>query len=141
MLVDRLKAGGSEAGRLHAIWALDAIKGAEARHAIDAVLSDSAAQVRLQAARSAGIRRDRDALSDLLRLLRDRDAAVRREAAIAVGAMGDVKAASALYAALDEPDRFAAWSVRQAIRRLEAWDRRPWSRRSSTIAGRNRRWS
>ncbi len=123
MLVDRLKSGGSEAGRLHAIWALDAIGGAEARHAIDAVLSDSAAQLRLQAARSAGIRRDRDALPDLLRLLRDRDAAVRREAAIAVGEMGDVKAASALYAALDEPDRFAAWSVRQAIRRLEAWDR------------------
>ena len=29
----------------------------------------------------------------------------------------------ALYAALDESDRFAAWSVRGAIRRLEAWDK------------------
>ncbi len=123
MLVERLKAGGYEVGRLHTIWALDAIGGAEARHAIDAVFSDPAAQVRLQAARSAGIRRDRDALPDLLRLLRDRDAAVRREAAIAIGELGDVKAASALFAALDEPDRFAAWSVRQAIRRLEAWDK------------------
>jgi putative heme-binding domain-containing protein len=28
-----------------------------------------------------------------------------------------------LYAALDEADRFAAWSVRGAIRRLEAWDK------------------
>ena len=28
----------------------------------------------------------------------------------------------ALYAALDESDRFAAWSIRRAIRRLGAWD-------------------
>ncbi len=62
-LADRLKAGGPEAGRLHALWALDAIGSPEARQAIVAVLSDSSAQVRLQAARSAGIRRDRAALN------------------------------------------------------------------------------
>ena len=61
-LVARLKAGGPEAGRLHAIWALDAIGGPEARRAIVAALADASARVRLQAARSAGIRRDRDAL-------------------------------------------------------------------------------
>jgi putative heme-binding domain-containing protein len=122
-LADRLKDGGLEAGRLHALWALDAIGSPEARQAIVAVLSDSSAKVRLQAARSVGIRRDRAALSDLSRLLKDRDAAVRREAAIAIGKLGDVRAAPALYAALDESDRFAAWSVRGAIRRLEAWDK------------------
>ena len=122
-LVARLKAGGPETGRLHALWALDAIGGPEARRAIGAALADPSARVRLQAARSAGIRRDRAALPALARLLKDRDAAVRREAAIAIGKLGDPSAAAALYAALDESDRFAAWSVRQAIRRLEAWDK------------------
>src|SRR5439155_3288782 len=54
VLADRLKAGGAEAGRLHALWALDAIGGPEARRIIGSVLSDSAAQVRLQASRSVG---------------------------------------------------------------------------------------
>jgi putative heme-binding domain-containing protein len=122
-LVDRLKPGGGpEAGRIHALWALDAIGGLEARHAIGSVLADPSARVRLQAARSAGIRRDRSVLSDLTHLLRDRDAAVRREAAIALGKLGDPHAAPALYAALDESDRFAAWSIQRAIRHLGAWD-------------------
>ena len=122
-LVARLKAGGAETGRMHAIWALDAMGTSEARRAIAAALTDASSRVRLQAVRSAGIRRDRDASPALTRLLKDRDAAVRREAAIAIGRMGDPSAAVALYAALDESDRFAAWSVRAAIRRLEAWDK------------------
>ncbi|HZW31782.1 MAG TPA: HEAT repeat domain-containing protein, partial [Isosphaeraceae bacterium] len=123
VLADRLTSGGPEAGRLHALWALDAIGGPEVRRIIGSVLSDSAAQVRLQAIRSVGIRHDRTALPDLVRLLRDRDAAVRREAAIAIGKLGDVRAGPALFAALDEADRFAAWSVRGAIRRLDAWEK------------------
>jgi putative heme-binding domain-containing protein len=122
-LGDRLRAGGAEAGRLHALWALDAIGGPEARRAIGSVLSDAAPAVRLQAARSAGIRRDQTAMPRLARLLRDSDAAVRREAAIALGKLADARAAPALYAALDDADRFAAWSIRRAIRRLDAWDR------------------
>src|SRR4029077_7800915 len=137
ILAGRLQAGGPETGRLHAVWALDAIGGPEARRVLGSRLSDSSAQVRLQAARSVGIRRDRAALADLVRLLRDRDAAVRREAAIESGEsggarrggasgtveLGDARAAPALFAALDEPDRFVAWSIRRAIRRLDAWDR------------------
>src|SRR5262249_35014840 len=72
---------------------------------------------------SVGIRRDRAALPDLVRLLRDRDAAVRREAAIALGELDDTRAGPALFAALNEADPFAAWSVRGAIRRLHAWDK------------------
>ena len=123
ILVERLKQEGPEAGRLHALWALDAIGTPEARQAIAAVLSDSSARVKLQAVRSVGIRADRSVGAALTKLLKDRDAAVRREAAIAIGRLGDVHAAPALYAALDESDRFAAWSVREAIRRLQAWDR------------------
>jgi putative heme-binding domain-containing protein len=122
-LIARLQAGGPDTGRVHAIWALDAIGGPEVRRAIDSALTDASARVRLQAARSAGIRRDHDALPALARLLRDRDAAVRREAAIAIGKVGDPSAAASLYAALDESDRFAVWSVRGAIRRIDAWDK------------------
>src|SRR5262249_48530082 len=79
-------------------------------------------EVRLQAARSAGIRRDRPALSALTPMLRDRAPAVRREAAIALGKIGDPAAVLSLMAALGDPDPFVSWSVRHAIRTLNAWD-------------------
>jgi len=123
-LVARLNAGEPETGRLHALWALDVIGGDLARRAIGSMLADPSARLRLQAARWAGIRGDKRVLNDLGRLLGDRDAAVRREAAIAIGKLGDVSAAPALFAALGDADTFASWSVRQAIRRLDAWDKK-----------------
>jgi putative heme-binding domain-containing protein len=123
LLAARLKNADQETGRLHALWALDFIGGPQARAAIAAVLRDPSPRVRLQAARSMGIRRDRAAENDLLALLKDRDASVRREAAIAIGRLGNPSAASALYAALDDPDAFACWSIRLAIRNLRAWDK------------------
>ncbi len=123
MLVARLNTATPETGRLHTLWALDAIGGEEPRRAIRSVLSDSSPRVRVQAARSAGIRRDRSASSELVRLLSDRDTAVRREAAIALGRLGELSAAGPLYAALGDADAAVAWSVRQAIRLLEAWDK------------------
>ncbi|MBV8557877.1 MAG: HEAT repeat domain-containing protein, partial [Planctomycetaceae bacterium] len=121
-LVDRLTRPEPPTGRLHALWALDAIGTPEARRAIREALADHDAEVRLQAARSAGIRRDREASAALAALLRDPVAAVRREAAIAVGKLDDPAAGPALFAALGDPDAFAAWSIRRAIRRLKAWD-------------------
>ncbi len=124
-LIARLNLAEPETGRLHALWALDAIGGNEARRAIAAVMHDPSARVRLQAARSAGVRRDGDVTNELAPLLHDRDAAVRREAAIALGRLGDATAGSAseLYKALDDADAFAGWSIRQAIRQLGAWDK------------------
>ena len=119
-----MKTAEPETGRLHALWALDAIGGGEARAAIDSVLADASARVRLQAVRSVGIRGDQAALEAVLRLLKDRDPAVRREAAIAAGKLDDTTAGPALYAALGDADTFAAWSIRQAIRRLRAWDKK-----------------
>jgi putative membrane-bound dehydrogenase-like protein len=121
-LVARLREPSPETGRLHALWALDAIGTPEARSAIRNVLADPSAGVRMQAARSAGIRGDRGALTPLSSLLRDNDAAVRREAAIALGKLGDPSAAPTLMAALGDPDTFAAWSIRHALRALNTWD-------------------
>ncbi len=87
------------------------------------MLADPDAEVRLQAARAPGFAGDRQAVADALEmLLNDPDAAVRREAAIALGKLGDTSAAPALVAALGDPDTFAAWSIRHAIRTLNAWD-------------------
>jgi putative heme-binding domain-containing protein len=122
-LVARLSAREPETGRLHALWALDAIGGDEARKAISSTLSDPAARLRLQAARWAGIRRETPLAKDLASLLVDRDAAVRREAAIAIARLGNAAVAPALYAAVGDGDQFASWSIRQAIRRLDAWDK------------------
>ena len=116
-------AGGKPAqAQVHALWALDAIGTPEARSAIAGSLKDPDAGVRLQAARSVGIRRAPDSRRILGPLLRDPDAAVRREAAIALGRSGDRSAAPELHAALGDPDRFAAWSTGKAIRDLGAWD-------------------
>jgi putative heme-binding domain-containing protein len=122
-LVERLHHAEPEAGRIHALWALDAIGTEPARDAIRSVLSDDSAAIRIQAARSCGIRPDQAALAALVRLLPDRDAGVRRETAIALGRLGDPKATAPLMAALGESDAFVAWSIRTALRRLQSWDR------------------
>jgi putative membrane-bound dehydrogenase-like protein len=121
-LVARLKKESPGPGRLHALWALDAINTPEARRAIREALADTSPSVCLQAARSAGIRRDRAALTSLTPLLRHADAAVRREAAIALGKLGVPAAAPALYAKLDDPDPYPGWANRWAIRTLNAWE-------------------
>src|SRR5206468_10503192 len=87
----RLRSGPGT-GRVHALWALDAIGSAGARRAIRSTLIDADPAVRLQAVRSSGIRRDREALPSLSGLLRDPDPATRREAAIAIGRLGDASA-------------------------------------------------
>src|SRR5262249_60114463 len=74
-LADRLRSGGAEAGRLHALWALDAIGGPEVRRVIGSMLSDPASPVRLQAMRSVGIRRDPASLPGRGRLRRERERA------------------------------------------------------------------
>jgi putative heme-binding domain-containing protein len=121
-LVVRLTSSESGPGRIHSLWALDAIGTPEARSAIRSRLADTDAKVRLQAVRCAGIRRNREALRLLESALRDPSPAVRREAAIALGRLGDSSAGPSLYAALGDADPFAAWSTRRAIRTLVAWD-------------------
>ncbi|MGC8638340.1 MAG: HEAT repeat domain-containing protein [Isosphaeraceae bacterium] len=122
-LIRRLRTVQPEIGRLHALWALDAIGTNEACQAIREALQDSSPHLRLQAARNRGMRKDRQAVGKLTPLLADRDPAVRREAAIALGRCGDPDAIAPLLAALADADRFAAWAIRAAIRRLGYPDR------------------
>ncbi|MBY0395721.1 MAG: HEAT repeat domain-containing protein, partial [Thermoleophilia bacterium] len=121
-LVARLRTPGTATGRIHALWALDAIEGVGPREAIRGGLTDPDPEVRLQAARSSGIRKDAAAGAALRALVRDPVPSVRREAAIALGRLGDRTAAPALYGALGDPDPFVAWAIRRAIRDLGAWD-------------------
>ena len=113
---------GQDAIRAHLLWTLDAMEIPEARASIRRAIGHESSAIRVQAARSSGIRRDKPATPALTKLLGDTDPAVRREAAIALGLIGDTSTAGPLYAALGDPDRFVAWSVRGAIRRLGAWD-------------------
>lgn len=124
--VDRLSARLREAepatGRLHILWALDAINTPEARLAVRDVLNDADGEVRLQAVRALGIRADRTARGTVESLLKDRSAAVRRESAIALGRMGDAAAAPALLAALGDVDTVVDWSIRRALKTLNVWN-------------------
>ena len=61
---------------------------------------------------------DCDAYSAIAGLLADRDAAVRREVAIALGRLGDSRAILPLMAALGDPDRTVAWSISPHVRLL-----------------------
>lgn len=120
-LVDRLNRQDRREGRKHALWALDAIGGAEARKAIRKALTDEDPEIRVQAVRSAGIRKDQDAVPILISLLKDSRPRVRRECAVALGKIGDRRAVPSLLSVLGDSDAFASWSIRRAIRELNVW--------------------
>ncbi len=122
LLIERLRKPQPVWGRLHAIWALDALDEPEGRAAIREALADPERTIRRQAVRCAGISRDQKALPGMFALLKDSDPTVRREAAIALGKLGDQSAALPLLAALGDPDTFVAWSIRHAIRAIGSWD-------------------
>ena len=121
-LAARLREVEPTTGRLHALWALHALNTGEARQAVRDALNAADPEVRLQAARAEGIRGDRAAREMLESLLKDRNAAVRREAAIALGKLGDPISVPALLARLGDIDTFADWSIRRALRTLNVWN-------------------
>ena len=61
------------------------------------------------------------ALEPLVELLKDREPAVRLQAVIALGRIGDAPAIPALLPLLADPDAFLAYSARQALRRIDDW--------------------
>jgi len=113
-------------GHRHAIWALAAIPSPFAHPSIQSCLSLGDAETKAQAARAAGIGawRDIELRPYVEPLLRDPDLMVRREAAIALGRLGDGAALWPLVQALDATDDlFVRFAIRQAIRVLPCqWD-------------------
>ncbi len=111
----------STRAKRHAVWALAAIGSAEARQAVLAALSDDEADTRAQAARALGEGLLDDA-APLLPLLMDADPVVVRHAASALGRIGDPAATAPLLLRLRrEQDAFLAFTLRQAIQRLDHW--------------------
>ncbi len=61
------------------------------------------------------------ATDSLITALRDKSPSVRLQAIIALGRIGEAKAVPALVPLLTDPDRYLAFSARQAIRRIGDW--------------------
>lgn len=84
----------------------------EDAQAIRAALSNSSVDVRVAAARSAGMLRDRAAVDRLMALVETGEPPVRRQAATALGQIGDRRAApSLLSSAATAEDRFVEHAV------------------------------
>jgi len=118
-LAEQRAAARTAAGASAAVFALYRIGTPEARAAVRESLRDPRWEVRQAAARGAGMAQDRDALPMLLELVAEEDPAVRRQAATALGQIGDPRAAPALVRAAANPeDRFVEHALIYALIQL-----------------------
>ncbi|SIO66439.1 putative membrane-bound dehydrogenase domain-containing protein [Singulisphaera sp. GP187] len=112
--------------RRHLIWAGAALKPdpATLENGLAEVLKASEADLRAQAVRALG-QSGKPARPNAVALaiggLNDADAAVRLQAVIALGRLGDAEAVRPLLPLLAAPDDFIALSARQALRRIGDW--------------------
>ena len=122
-LEEVIASGASPRDRLQAVWALARLDSAEARSAVRRALGDGEETVRQAAMHSAGLRRDPDSLSPILRLLESGSAPDRRSAAGALGRIGDRAAVPVLLEAAGEAggDRFLDHAITYAL--IEIGDR------------------
>jgi putative membrane-bound dehydrogenase-like protein len=88
----------------NALWALTQIDAPEARQAVRGALADHESTVRHLAAQSVSLWRDEDAGAALLLMLSDEDLQVRRNAAEALGRIGNAVAVSPLLKAAAQFD-------------------------------------
>ena len=113
----------SPTARQHALWALDAIGGPSVTEVMKRLINDPTPAIRKQALRAVGIRHQAFSLvPEIIAHLQDGSPSVRKEAAIALGRFAVPEATSPLLDALDDPDEWVAWSVREAIKRIDHWD-------------------
>jgi putative membrane-bound dehydrogenase-like protein len=108
-----LAGNASEEPLCAAVWALSRIDGDAARAATREALAAKAPSVRQASARSAGLHRDAAALDRLAELVKNDAPPVRREAATALGRIGQSAAVPHLLTALGsvENDRFLEHAV------------------------------
>jgi putative heme-binding domain-containing protein len=105
--------------RRNALWALTRIDDSRAREAICAGLSDANAGVRQVAVSSIGLHRDASMVARLIAMVGADVPQVRRDAATALGRIGQPQAAPALLAALrGNTDRFLEHSLIFALIRI-----------------------
>jgi putative heme-binding domain-containing protein len=106
--------------RAAALWALYRIGTPQAEEGVRAALDDANFRVRVAAARAAGMAHDRDAVDRLIRMVKQDQPAARREAATALGQIGDVRAVPDLIAAAARADdRFIDHAVIYALIELK----------------------
>lgn len=99
----RVVRSGDSRPKQNAVWALVRIDSPAARKALRAALDDPLPRIRLTACRAISTSCDQQAVPRLVELLGDEDAAVRREAATALGRIGARSAVAALLAGLARP--------------------------------------
>jgi putative membrane-bound dehydrogenase-like protein len=117
-----VRGGASPRLRRNAVWALARIDGPEPRPAVRLALGDGDAGVRQAAAYAAGLHRDAEALPRLRELLAGDAPPIRREAAAALGRLGQPAAVPALLAGLQaRGDRFLEHALVYAL--IEIHDR------------------
>lgn len=98
--------------RTQAVFALYRIGTPEALKSMREGLMDADVQVRVAAARAAGLAKDTDAVDKLIELIRKDEPAVRRQAATALGQIGPKKASQPLLTAAETTeDRFIQHAI------------------------------
>jgi putative membrane-bound dehydrogenase-like protein len=104
--------GASPTARAAAVFALARIRKGAAPEAVRAALRDADFQVRIAAARMIGMARDRESVARLMEIVQKDEPAARRQAATALGQIGDSQAVPALLRAAATPvDRFLEHAI------------------------------
>jgi putative membrane-bound dehydrogenase-like protein len=115
-LADAIRAGKPAEARRNAVWAATRLDDAGARAAVWRALDDADEITRQAAIHSVSVRRDREAVPVLVKLLKNSSPHNRRAAAEALGRLGDKSAVPALLDALAEPaDRALEHSLTFAL--------------------------
>ncbi len=107
--------------RAAAVFGLARIGKGQAPEAVRTALSDPHFLVRVAAARTVGMAKDREAVGRLMEMVQRDEPAARRQAASALGQIGDARAVPALVAASANPDdRFVEHSIIYSLITLRA---------------------
>lgn len=109
-----------EETRAAGVFALYRISTPDAFKEVRAALGDSSAMVRTAAARALGLAKNTEAVDPLMDLVQKDKPSVRRQAATALGQIGDRRATQALLnAAVDSSDRFVEHAIIYALIQLK----------------------
>lgn len=110
----------TENDRLDMVFALHRLRLPEGDALVRSVLYDNDEDIRIAAARLVGLARDQNAFTDLLKLVQnDPSIRVRRQAATALGQIGDPEAVPALIrASAGVDDRFLQHAIRYSLIKL-----------------------